>query len=288
MPSLADATLLTWLETARTAADAAARVHIAAAGAVHADDARAKDTADFVSHVDEEAQRAALRVIGERHPDHLILAEEDDTPPALPEDDTPLWVVDPLDGTTNFLHGHPMHAASVALTMRGESVVGAVTCGPTGERWWAARGHGAWKSEDGVGPGNRAGDSAPRRIVTSRPRSMRRALIGTGFPFRDLERLEPYLDQLRRVIEATAGARRGGAAALDLCYVAEGRFDGFWEQSLSPWDWAAGACLITEAGGTIERVEGGPLVLTPGSSVLAGASEAFMLELRALLEGSRA
>lgn len=280
MPSIADATLLTWLDTARAAADAAAEVHVAAAGSVHADDARAKDTADFVSHVDEEAQRAALGVIRDRHSDHLILAEEDDAPPALPDDDTPLWVVDPLDGTTNFLHGHPMHAASVALTVNGVSVVGAVTCGPTGERWWAAQGQGAFKSDASAG----ASDS-PRRIRTSSPGSMRRALIGTGFPFRDLARLDLYLTQFRRVVESTAGARRAGAAALDLCYVAEGRFDGFWEQSLSPWDWAAGVCLITEAGGSVERVEGGPLALVSGSSVLAGASEAFMLELRALLEG---
>lgn len=327
MTDLNEGWLLQCLDTARAAADAAARVHLEAAGTVHADAARAKDTADFVSHVDEAAQEAALAIIRGRHPDHLILAEEDEAPPALPDDDTPLWVVDPLDGTTNFLHGHPMHVASVALTVAGRSVVGAVTCGPTGERWWAARGLGAFKSER-VGGGSAAaaagsgagGDAAagsgargdvavggdvaagsgaggdvaarsgetlrgmPRRLRTSSPGSMRRALIGTGFPFRNLERLEYYLAEFRRVVEGTAGARRGGAAALDLCYVAEGRFDGFWEQSLSPWDYAAGVILIEEAGGSVSRVEGGDITLDPGS-VLAGCSAAFMEELRALLAG---
>lgn len=256
------------LRTARAAADAAARIHIALAGSVDAEGARAKGAADFVSRVDEEAQEAALEVITRRHPDHLILAEEDDAPVAPPTDGTPLWVVDPLDGTTNFLHRHPAHVASVALTVSGRPVAAAVTCGPSGERWWARRGGGAFKS--GV------------PIATSTPAQMGRSLIGTGFPFRKLTLLEPYLDQFRRVVRSTGGARRGGSAALDLCYVAEGRFDGFWELSLSPWDFAAGWLLVEEAGGGVDRVEGGGMGLAAGS-VLAGSSPAFMEELRRLL-----
>lgn len=259
-----------WLATARDAADAAAAVHLREAGRVDADGARMKGDADFVSRVDHEAQEAALAVIRARHPEHLVLAEEDDAPVALPDDATPLWVVDPLDGTTNFLHRHPAHAASVALAVDGVPVVGAVTCGPTGERWWARRGGGTFKS--GL------------RVRTSSPRSLKRALVGTGFPFRRLDLLEEYLNQFRRVVASTGGARRGGSAALDLCYVAEGRFDAFWELSLSPWDYAAGWILVQEAGGAVDRVEGGGMALPPGS-VLAGASPSFMEELRRLLEG---
>lgn len=258
------------LRTAREAADVAARIHGRNLGRVRADGARMKGAADFVSRVDDEAQEAALAVIAAGHPDHLVLAEEDDAPVSLPDDDTPLWVVDPLDGTSNFLHGHPAHAASVALTVGGRPVVAAVTSAPTGERWWARRGGGAFKS--GL------------RATTSRPGDMERALVGTGFPFRDPSLLEPYLEQFRRVVRGTGGARRGGSAALDLCYVAEGRFDGFWELSLSPWDYAAGWLLVEEAGGGVDRVEGGGLGLEPGS-VLAGASLAFMEELRRLLRG---
>lgn len=281
-----NASLESWLETARAAADAAAAVHVDAAGSVRADGARAKGVADFVSEVDEAAQRAALAVIRNRHPDHLILAEEDDAPPALPLDDTPLWVVDPLDGTTNFLHGHPMHVASVGLAVNGDFVVGAVTCGPTGERWWAAHGLGAFKAQgplDG-GPLDGGPHHEGQRISTSNPQSMRRALIGTGFPFRDLEYLDVYMRQFLRVIQGTAGARRGGAAALDLCYVAEGRFDAFWEQRLSPWDFAAGVVLIREAGGLVSRVDGSAVTVDAGS-ILAGATPAFTAEFKALLDG---
>jgi myo-inositol-1(or 4)-monophosphatase len=229
-----------------------------------------KGAADFVSRVDEEAQEAALEVIGSRHPDHLVLAEEDDAPVALPGDDTPLWVVDPLDGTTNFLHRHPAHAASVAVTVSGHPVAAAVTSGPTGERWWARRGGGTFKS--GV------------PVTTSSLRELARALVGTGFPFRDPSRLDEYMVQFRRVVGATAGARRGGSAALDLCYLAEGRFDAFWELSLSPWDYAAGWLIVQEAGGGVDRVEGGGMGLVPGS-VLAAASPHFLEEVRRLLNG---
>lgn len=113
---------------------------------------------------------------------------------------------------------------------------------------------------------------------------MARALIGTGFPFRDLEHLDVYMNQFLRVIRSTAGARRGGAAALDLCYVAEGRFDGFWEQRLSPWDFAAGVAIIREAGGMVTRVDGTEVTIDAGS-ILAGANPAFTAELKALLDG---
>lgn len=237
------------------------------------DRAETKGRSDYVSHVDREAQDAALRVIGERHPDHQVMAEEDDPDrhQATREraGETPVWVVDPLDGTTNFLHDHPMYAASVAVAVGGRPVAGAVVCAPTGERWWAGRGRGAWKNG--------------RRLRVSTVERPADALVGTGFPFKKLEWLDRYLDQLGRVLSATGGVRRGGAAALDLCYLAEGRFDAFWELFLNPWDFAAGSLVIEEAGGVVEAFEGGPLELVP-SGVAAANSPAMMEALRGWME----
>ena len=259
-----------WLRTALDAADAAARVHTERVDGVGAGDGRLKGRADFVSDVDEEAQRVVVELIQERHPDHLILAEEDDAPPALPDDDTPIWVVDPLDGTTNFLHGHPAHAASVAVAVHGTPVAGAVVSGPSGERWWARSGGGAWKNG--------------RPVQVASNGDIERALIGTGFPFKQPADLPVFLEGLGRVLRAASGVRRAGAAAMDLAYVADGRFDAFWEYSLSPWDFAAGILLITEAGGCVERLPGGPVSLDPGS-VIAASSPELLAELRALVTG---
>lgn len=256
------------LRTALSAADAAARAHRRRSGRVGVAGATEKGYSDFVSQVDLEAQRAALAVIRERHPDHGILAEEDDA-----EDDTrfaaagsrpagesaPLWVVDPLDGTTNFLHSHPMYAASVGVFVDGEPAAGAVVCSRTGERWWAARGSGAYK--DG------------RRIRVSGHGDLRTALVGTGFPFKVLEMLPEYMSQLDRVLRSSAGIRRGGAAALDLCYLAQGTFDGFWELFLKPWDVAAGIVIVREAGGCVTRIDGSAVGLEEGSILAANSGE---------------
>ncbi len=260
------------LRTALAAADAAAAVHLRWAGRVGMDQARRKGAADFVSRVDDEAQAAALAEIRRRYPGHAVLAEEEgDGVDELPPDGSPCWIVDPLDGTTNFLHGHPMYASSVALSVEGASVVGAVVCPTTGERWWAARGSGAWKNG--------------RRISVSRVEELRDALVGTGFPFKRLDEATRYGEQLARVLAGTSGIRRGGSAALDLCYLAEGRFDAFWELFLNPWDFAAGILLVDEAGGCVDRVDGGGLPLERGS-VLAGNGAPLMEGLRRLLSGS--
>ena len=248
-----------WLRTAVDAADAAARVHAEHLHRVGVAQGRAKGRADFVSAADEAAQDAVIELIRRRHPSHLILAEEDDAPPKLPVDDTPIWIVDPLDGTTNFLHAHPAHAASVAVAVEGRPVAGAVVSAPSGERWWARRGGGAWRDH--------------RRIHVSDEGPLERCLIGTGFPFKDMERLTPYLEGLGKVLAATAGVRRGGAAAMDLAYVAEGRFDAFWEFRLQPWDFAAGILLVEEAGGVVERIEGGAPSLEAGSMLAASSQE---------------
>ena len=255
--------LTTALDTARRAADAAAAVHKEQATTVGIADAREKGRADYVSATDLDAQEACSAVIRETHPDHVIVAEESDEgePSSIPREG-PAWIVDPLDGTTNFLHGHPMHASSVALAIDGIPAVGAISCAPTGERWWAARGEGAWKN--GV------------PIEVSRVEGTRRALIGTGFPFKTEHLIGEHAAQLVRVLEATGGVRRGGAAALDLCYLAEGVFDGFWELFLYPWDFAAGWVIVEEAGGVLGRVEGGPLGLSPGTVI--GANSPAMKE----------
>ena len=270
LPSAMTSQRTDFLETARKAADAAAAVHKTQAASVGISDAREKGRADYVSATDIAAQEACVTVIRENHPDHTIVAEEshEGDESGIPSEG-PVWIVDPLDGTANFLHGHPMYASSVALAIDGVPAVGAVSCAPTGERWWAARGEGAWKNR------------AP--VHVSEVEGIHRALIGTGFPFKTEHLLEEHSAQLVRVLGASGGVRRGGAAALDLCYLAEGRFDAFWELFLNPWDFAAGWVIVEEAGGVMGRVEGGALALSPGT-VIGANSPAMKEALQALSE----
>ncbi|HSG50252.1 MAG TPA: inositol monophosphatase family protein [Longimicrobiales bacterium] len=264
-------TLDQWLRTAVDAAAAAAAVHRLWAGRIDIRAADSKGFSDFVSRVDTESQHAALAVIRRRHPDHLVLAEEEgEDGTAFPTDGTPLWVVDPLDGTTNYLHGHPAFGASVALTVDGAPVAGCVHAAATSETWWARRGGGAWRNG--------------RRIRVSHPRGWEQSLVATGFMFRGEADLEAFTRQMGRVKAAGAGIRRCGAAALDLCYLADGRYEGFWEHFLNPWDYAVGWLLVEEAGGVTERVEGGQLGLAAGSVMAANAPET-MASLRSLLSG---
>lgn len=271
MPSVKSPLVNDLTDTALAAAEAAAAIHRRDRGVIDVEAASEKGRADYVSRTDLEAQEAALAVIRARHPGHGVLAEEEDRD--LEErvaewDGSPLWVVDPLDGTTNFLHGHPMFAASVAVWAEGEPLAGAVVGASTGERWWAARGQGAFKGG--------------RRISVSRPRPLRDALIGTGFPFKMLEQMPTYLGQLDRVLRASAGIRRGGSAAIDLCHLAQGSLDAFWELVLSPWDWAAGLLIAREAGGVITRMDGGPVDLLEGP-IMGASSEELLHELRELI-----
>lgn len=253
---------LGWLATARLAADAAAKVHLRELGRVDMTHAVEKSGNDFVSRVDLESQAAALSVIRERHPGHGILAEEDDgsgQPSVHPT--APVWIVDPLDGTTNFLHGHPFFGASVGLWSEGRFTVGAVVAGMTGEAWWAADGMGAWYQ----------GPTAlePIRLRTSGISSMADALVGTGFPFKARDLIPTHLGQADRVLRQSSGIRRCGSAALDLCYLAQGRLDCFWELVLSVWDVAAGLVILSEAGGVATRVDGSPIDLDAGDVLAA-------------------
>ncbi|NCG33011.1 MAG: inositol monophosphatase [Proteobacteria bacterium] len=269
----ADAGLDSLLNTAREAAEAAVAIHRRDAGRVLLAGATIKARADYVSQTDIDAQEVALAVIQRNHPDHLILAEESDE--SVEEqlarwDGRPLWIVDPLDGTANFLHAHPHYCASVAVAVDGDPVAGAVASGSSGERWWAAKGHGAFKGR--------------RRISVSSERPLSSAMVGTGFPFKILEVLPEYLGELGRVLPAASGVRRAGAAALDLCYLAQGSLDAFWEKILMPWDFAAGLVLVREAGGVLARPDGSPLDIATGP--VTGANSAHLLqELQAILDG---
>jgi len=257
--------------TALDAAEAAVAVHRRDHRLVDLEASSEKGRADYVSRTDFDAQAAAIGVIHARHPGHAVLAEEDagDLRSRLAAwDGSPLWVVDPLDGTSNFLHGHPQYAASVAVWADGEPRAGAVVCGSSGERWWAAEGEGAFKGG--------------RPISASRPRKLRDALVGTGFPFKLLEELPTYLGQLDRVLRSSSGIRRAGSASMDLCFLAQGSLDAFWELILSPWDFAAGILIAREAGCVVTRLDGGEVDLLDGP--LVGASSPQLLEeLRAAL-----
>jgi len=261
----------TLLRTARQAAEAAARIHRRDAGTVLLAGATVKARADYVSKTDLDAQEAALAIIRKNHPDHLVLAEESDDgveDQLARWDGRPLWIVDPLDGTANFLHEHPQYCASVAVAVEGRPVAGAVVSGSTGERWWAAEGRGAFKGG--------------RRMRVSSERPLAEAMVGTGFPFKLLEALPTYLGQLDRTLRSASGVRRAGSAALDLCYLAQGSLDAFWEEILMPWDFAAGMIMVREAGGVLARPDGTELEIVPGP-VRGANSDDLLRELRGVL-----
>lgn len=239
------------LDAARTAADF---IRSSASGLATLD-WREKARADFVSDVDVGAEARIADHLRRRFPWAVVLGEELTPSVAVMEDLA--FVVDPLDGTTNFLHGYPQYAVSIAALSEGETLAGVVLDVARDSVCSATRGGGAMR------------DGAPIRVsATTEPR---RALIGTGFPFRHPHRLDVYLPQLTRVIEGSAGVRRAGAAALDLTDVASGRLDGFWELMLAPWDVAAGFLIIREAGGRVTDLGGrdakpahGPVVASNG------------------------
>ena len=201
------------LDVALAAARNAAAVHRRHLGQVIGDDWSEKGVADFVTHVDREAEARILEEIRARFPDHLILAEESADADTNVDGEW-LWVVDPLDGTTNFLHQYPVYCASIALLHKGEPVVGVVVSA-IGEEFTAVQGGGAFL--DG------------KRLRVSETSRLERCLIGTGFPFKLPHAMDDYLRQFKEISARVSDIRRAGAAALDLCHVAAGYFDGFWE-----------------------------------------------------------
>lgn len=195
-----------------------------------------------MSEVDRDSERAIAEVIAARHPEARLLGEE--FSPSISDRDGVLFVADPLDGTTNFLHGFPWFAVSIAALVNGDIAAGVVLNAANGELFTATAGGGARRNGE--------------PISVSTIAEPARALIGTGFPFKDLNHVDRYLESLPSLMRDVAGIRRPGSAALDLADVACGRFEAFWELSLAPWDIAAGILLIREAGGVITNLEGEP------------------------------
>lgn len=231
---------------------------------------RAKSGADLVSEADLAAERAILDVIRQRHPDHQVLAEESfaTTAPTVWSEADHLWIVDPLDGTTNYLHNIPHFAVSVACYKRGEPVCGVVLNPARGDLYWAQRGAGAWHcgGEFVDGPSS---SSEPRRLAVVTSKSLSEILVGIGFYYDRGKMMEATLAAVRDVFrQQVHGVRRFGTAALDLCQVAEGWYGGFFEYQLSPWDFAAGRLIVEEAGGKVTTCAGTPLPIEK-SSVLA-------------------
>jgi myo-inositol-1(or 4)-monophosphatase len=222
-----------------------------------------KGRSDFVSAADKASEQQVAEIVGRRLPDAVMLGEEL-SPNAL--SNTGIVVIaDPLDGTTNFLHGYPEYAVSIGVAREGELCAAVVLNVPRGEEFTAISGGGAFLN--GV------------RIKVSSLREPGRALIGTGFPFRTVEQLPQYVAQFSLVAAGTAGMRRAGAAALDLASVACGRFDAFWELTLAPWDVAAGILLVREAGGIVTDLEGQPARPVAGGLVAGNpAMHAWLLQ----------
>ncbi|MCF8034540.1 MAG: inositol monophosphatase [Desulfarculaceae bacterium] len=242
-----------YLDSARAAARAGAEVLRAHWGRrLNVENKRAFD---YVTDADLASENEVLSFLRSRHPSHDILSEETPADLAMAQaQGGPLWVVDPLDGTTNFIHGFPHVAVSVGLLLDGRPAVGVVVDVTKDEEFFASLGGGAWQGS--------------RRLkATDLPQD--RALLMTGFPFREKDILEPYLQLFTSLFSRCAGVRRAGAAALDLAYVAAGRGQGFWELGLKPWDLAAGLLLVSEAGGMVSDIAGGDKALWSGDVVAA-------------------
>ena len=213
---------------------------------------RSKRANDFVTQVDQAAEEAIIEIVRKSYPDHGFLAEESGKTGA---DAEVVWVIDPLDGTTNFIHGFPQYCVSIGVQQRGAPVHAVVYDPVKNELFTASKGRGAYLND--------------RRIRVSKIIRLGDALVGTGFPFKELSRLDLYTRQLQTMMKTSSGVRRAGAAALDLAYVACGRLDAFWELGLSPWDMAAGALLIQEAGGLVGDLNGDQTYLQSGDIATA-------------------
>ncbi len=226
------------LETARTAALEAGKLLLRHYGKLKRSEISQKSKNDFVTKVDKLSETAIIRHIQKKYPRHSIQAEES----GVTRGDGTCWVIDPLDGTSNYIHQFPMFSISIGIVHEDRLNVGVVYDPLHQEMFSALQGQGAFLNR--------------RRIHVSKTKKLASSLMATGIPFRARGRFEQYFRSLKVISMGSAGMRRGGSAALDLAYVACGRFDGFWEINLSPWDVAAGAVLIQEAGGRISDLWG--------------------------------
>jgi myo-inositol-1(or 4)-monophosphatase len=217
---------------------------------------------DFVTDIDRRSEATIIQHIRRAFPDHEILAEESGKHEQTSDY---RWIIDPLDGTTNFIHGMPMFAVSIALEVQGELHAGVVYEPVRKELFTAEKNKGAFLND--------------RKIAVSTTAEKARCLLATGFPFRNFSMLDDYLRIFKYFMTRTSGIRRPGSAALDLCYLACGRYDGFWELNLNPWDMAAGTLIIEEAGGRITDFSGGDHFLYKGNIIGSnGHIHAWMLD----------
>jgi myo-inositol-1(or 4)-monophosphatase len=216
-----------------------------------------KAQSDYVSEVDRAAEQAIIQILSDAYPQHSILAEESGL---IDNKSDYQWIIDPLDGTTNFLHGFPQYCVSIALTIKGQVQHGVIFDPLRNELFTASKGAGAFMND--------------RRMRVSKTLNMKDALLGTGFPYKEFSNFDRYLAVFKEMTQKSAGIRRPGAAALDLAYVAAGRYDGFWEQGLNAWDVAAGGLFILESGGLIADFKGESDWLHSGT-VVCGTPRVF-------------
>ncbi len=225
-----------------------------------------KDENDFVTEVDEACEKVIIETLSQAYPSHGFLGEESGLtagagmPGQQANPREFIWVVDPLDGTTNFIHGMPVYAVSIALMHKGQITQAVVYDPSRNDLFIASKGKGAFLND--------------RRLRVSRQDRIEGSLIGTGFPFKRLEHMDPYLAMFKEISSKAAGLRRPGAAAIDLAYVAAGRYDAFFELGLMPWDAAAGSLLITEAGGFVGNFKGDSDYLF-SENIVAGSPKVF-------------
>ena len=246
-----------YIDTAERAARAAGALIMEGLGHLAPEDITAKRANDYVTLVDKRSEAAIIDIIKASFPDHGFMAEEGGGLGAglgaAPKSEDHVWIIDPLDGTTNFIPGYPVFSVSIALSVKGV-LTAAVVYDPVREELFRAeQGQGAYLNG--------------RRLKVSATSQMRSALLTTGFPFRDGSMVEPYLEMLRGLFMSTSGLRRPGSAALDLAYTAAGRCEAFFEYGLSAWDIAAGSLLVMEAGGRVTDFGGGTEYLGSGNIV---------------------
>lgn len=259
-----------FLKTAVSSARLAGDIIIKNLGHLSKEDIQAKQAFDFVTKVDRWSEAVIMQTIREKFPSHRFLTEE-----TLKQQDTGdyRWIIDPLDGTTNYIHSYPMFSVSIALEFNSEVVLGVVFDPVRDELFHAVKGGGSFLNN--------------RKIKVSGVTSPGKSLIATGFPFRAKEMIDHYLRAFKEIFREVSDIRRAGSAAIDLAYIAAGRFEGFFELALSPWDVAAGSILITEAGGLISDFGGREDYLSTGNIVAGNKSiQPQILEsIRRVFEG---
>jgi myo-inositol-1(or 4)-monophosphatase len=255
-----------FLKIAVTAARLAGDIILKNLGNLSASDVQTKQAFDFVTKVDRWSESAIIATIREKFPYHSFLAEE-----TLKQADAGAyrWIIDPLDGTTNYIHGYPVFSVSIALEYGGDIVVAVVFDPLRDDLFHAIKGGGAFLNN--------------RQIRVSGITTLADSLIATGFPFRAKDMLDLYLSAFRKIFSAVSDIRRAGSAAVDLAYVAAGRCEGFFELKLCPWDMAAGSLLITEAGGLVTDFGGGNSFLSTGN-IVAGNTHIHPEILRIIRE----